>query len=93
MSVMSTAAAPMLEHEPVLEIAHPELNSLLKVSRAAAHELHVHVRGCEHCLYGDDENERCQRFRQHAQEAHTAVLRYVDEHYVPKDSGPLPARN
>lgn len=84
------ATAAVLEHDPVLEIAHAELNRLLKVARAAAHELHVHVRGCEDCLIGEDEAERCQRFRRHAQDAHTAVLRYVDERYTPKDSAPLP---
>lgn len=91
MSAMATAIAEAVEYDPVLEIAHPALNNLLKKARAAAHELHVHVRGCEHCLMGDDENERCQRVRKHAQDAHTEVLRYVDENYSPKDSRPLHA--
>ena len=69
----------------MMEIKHAELLLLTKKAIAAARQLHVHVRGCGHCLEGDDENQRCARARRHAQDALQAVLVHVDEEYTPND--------
>lgn len=74
----------------IVEVRHPELLALAKKAIAAAHQLHVHVRGCERCMDGESESPRCYKVRQHAQDALQALLVHVDEQYTPNDSSPLP---